>query len=73
MIESFPDMELRKLAVESLKNLNNETLILYLPQLLQALKYEVKNNSALEQMLLQSAAKNISFAHKLYWLVNFVE
>jgi hypothetical protein len=61
-------MELRKLAVETLKSsLNIQELILYLPQLLQALKYEHTNNSALAKMLLQSAAENVSFAHRLYW------
>ena len=61
-------MELRKLAVESLKSfLKNEELIIYLPQLLQALKYEHLNNSALAKMLLEAASKNIRFAHRLYW------
>jgi phosphatidylinositol-4-phosphate 3-kinase len=59
---------LRKLAVESLKMfLKNEELILYLPQLLQAIKYEYLNNSALAKMLLECASKNIRFAHRLYW------
>jgi hypothetical protein len=61
-------MELRKLAVGALKSsLNIQELILYLPQLLQALKYEHTNNSVLAKMLLQSAAENVSFAHRLYW------
>ena len=63
----YPDFELRKLAVESLKFLKNEELVLYLPQLLQALKYEHLNNSPLAKMLLECASKNIRFAHRLYW------
>ena len=61
-------MELRKIAVDALKSsLNTQELILFLPQLLQALKYEHTNNSALAKMLLQSSAENVGFAHRLYW------
>ena len=61
-------MELRKLAVETIKSsLNIHDMILYLPQLLQALKYEYINNSDLAKMILQSAAENVEFAHRLYW------
>ncbi len=40
---------------------------LYLPQLLEALRYENNHNSELVHMLLSFASKNIRFAHKLYW------
>ena len=64
---SFPDTEIRNLAVRSLQFLNPEALSLYLPQLLEALKYERCHNSAIARMLLNFATVNIRFAHKLYW------
>jgi hypothetical protein len=64
---SFPDVELRNLAVKSLHFLNTEALSLYLPQLLEAVKSEKFHDSSLPRLLLHSAIKNIRFAHKLYW------
>ena len=53
--------------MRSLLSYNAETVSLYLPQLLEALKYERTHNSPLSRMLLIFSAKNIRFAHKLYW------
>ena len=44
-----------------------ETLAMFMPQLLEALKYEKSHYSELLAMLLQFASKSIRFAHKLYW------
>lgn len=63
----FPSQELRNHAIKSLMNYNPETISLYLPQLLEALKYEKTHNSALLKMLLTYSAKSMRFAHKLYW------
>ena len=40
---------------------------MYLPQLLEALKFEKSDFSELTAMLFQFSAKSIRFAHKLYW------
>ena len=53
--------------MRSLLSYNAETVSLYLPQLLEALKYERTHNSPLSRMMLIFSAKNIRFAHKLYW------
>ena len=60
-------MELRNHAVESLRAHSPELVSLYLPQLLESLKYERAHNSSLLCMLLEFAHKSIRFAHKLYW------
>jgi hypothetical protein len=67
---SFPECELRNHAVKSLQTYSPETISLYLPQLLEALKYERVHNSQLAFMLLNFAYKNMRFAHKLYWQLN---
>ncbi len=64
---SFPDRELREHAVRSLETFSPELIYLYLPQLLEALKFEFTNNSALFCMFLKFANKSIRFAHKLFW------
>lgn len=53
-----------------MKFLNSEALSLYLPQLLEALKYEKNHNSPIARMLIHFSVKNIRFAHKLYWQLN---
>ena len=65
--KSFPEAELRNNAVNSVRVNSPETVALYLPQLLEALRYERVHNSELALMLLSFASKNIRFAHKLYW------
>lgn len=67
LLPHFPDEQLRNHAVNSLKNYSPESISLYLPQLLEALKYERTHNSKLVEMLLGFASKNIRFSHKLYW------
>ncbi len=68
LLPCFPDFKLRAHAVRSLeKQYSPEILSLYLPQLLEAVKYEYSNKSPLVAMLLSCASKNISFAHKMFW------
>lgn len=68
LLNQFPDIELRKHAIRSMKqNSSIETISLYLPQLLEALKYEKSHHSDLALMLLSFSFKNLRFAHKLFW------
>ncbi len=67
LLPCFSETELRNHAVRSLQVYSEETLALYLPQMLEALKFEHNHNSELVSMLLTCAFKNLRFAHKLYW------
>ena len=67
LLPCFSETELRNHAARSLQAYSEETLALYLPQLLEALKFEHCHNSELVCLLLTSAFKNLRFAHKLYW------
>lgn len=68
LLPGFTETELRRHAVRSLlQQHSEETLALYLPQFLEALKFEHRNDSELLFMLLTLAFRNIRFAHKLYW------
>lgn len=64
---SFPDAKLRAHAVNSIKINSPDVISLYLPQLLEALKYDKSHYSDLAFMLIELSSKNIRFAHKLYW------
>ena len=67
LLPYFPDQELRKHAVRSIESNNTELVSYYLPQLLEALKYEKFHCSELALMLLRKANTNLKFAHRLYW------
>ena len=67
LLPCFATLELRQHAVRSLHSHSAETLALYLPQLLEALRYERNHASPLVVLLLVYAHKSIRFAHKLYW------
>ena len=47
---SFPDVKVRELAVNRIRELTNDELIDYLPQLLQAHKHETYESSALSAL-----------------------
>ncbi|XP_022350878.1 phosphatidylinositol 4-phosphate 3-kinase C2 domain-containing subunit gamma isoform X1 [Enhydra lutris kenyoni] len=65
----FPDQEIRKVAVQQLDNLLNDELLEYLPQLVQAVKFEWNLESPLVQLLLHRSLQSIQIAHRLYWLL----
>lgn len=67
---SFPDMKVRELAVSRIKDLTNDELVDYLPQLLQALKHETYEASPLARFLLERALLSPRVAHHVYWLLN---
>ncbi|XP_030178012.1 phosphatidylinositol 4-phosphate 3-kinase C2 domain-containing subunit gamma isoform X1 [Lynx canadensis] len=69
LTSSFPDQEIRKVAVQQLDNLLNDELLDYLPQLVQAAKFEWNLESPLVQLLLHRSLQSIQIAHRLYWLL----
>ncbi|XP_038432862.1 phosphatidylinositol 4-phosphate 3-kinase C2 domain-containing subunit gamma isoform X2 [Canis lupus familiaris] len=69
LTSSFPDQEIRKVAVRQLDNLLNDELLEYLPQLVQAVKFEWNLESPLVQLLLHRSLQSIQIAHRLYWLL----
>uniref|UniRef100_A0A7N8YFI5 Phosphatidylinositol-4-phosphate 3-kinase, catalytic subunit type 2 beta n=1 Tax=Mastacembelus armatus TaxID=205130 RepID=A0A7N8YFI5_9TELE len=66
---SFPDQELRRTAVQWLESISDPELLDFLPQLVQALKYECYLDSALVRFLLRRAIGDIRIAHYLFWLL----
>ncbi|XP_034540601.1 phosphatidylinositol 4-phosphate 3-kinase C2 domain-containing subunit alpha [Notolabrus celidotus] len=70
MLESkFADTEVRNVAVSWIEKSSDDELADYLPQLVQALKFECHLKSALVMFLLSRAQGNINIAHYLYWLL----
>jgi phosphatidylinositol-4-phosphate 3-kinase len=66
---SFPDLEVRRVAVSWLRSLGSDELVDYLPQLVQALKHETWEASPLAYFLLERALTSPRVAHHLYWLL----
>ncbi|KAI6055996.1 phosphatidylinositol 3-kinase C2 domain-containing subunit gamma isoform X1 [Marmota monax] len=69
LTSSFPDQEIRKVAVQQLNTLLNDELLEYLPQLVQAVKFEWNLESPLVELLLHRSLQSIQVAHRLYWLL----
>nr|XP_021330104.1 phosphatidylinositol 4-phosphate 3-kinase C2 domain-containing subunit alpha isoform X3 [Danio rerio]XP_021330105.1 phosphatidylinositol 4-phosphate 3-kinase C2 domain-containing subunit alpha isoform X3 [Danio rerio] len=70
LLESkFADTEVRKVAVSWIQSSSDDELADYLPQLVQAVKFECHLNNALVKFLLSRALGNVNIAHYLYWLL----
>ncbi|XP_042268713.1 phosphatidylinositol 4-phosphate 3-kinase C2 domain-containing subunit alpha [Thunnus maccoyii] len=65
----FADTEVRSVAVSWIEKSSDDELADYLPQLVQALKFECHLKNALVMFLLSRAQGNIIIAHYLYWLL----
>ncbi|XP_028286024.1 phosphatidylinositol 4-phosphate 3-kinase C2 domain-containing subunit alpha [Parambassis ranga] len=65
----FADTEVRGVAVSWIEKSSDDELADYLPQLVQALKFECHLKNALIMFLLSRAQGNINIAHYLYWLL----
>ncbi|KAM9377353.1 phosphatidylinositol 4-phosphate 3-kinase C2 domain-containing subunit alpha isoform 1-T2 [Pholidichthys leucotaenia] len=65
----FADTEVRSVAVSWIEKSSDDELADYLPQLVQALKFEYHLKNALVMFLLSRAQGNINIAHYLYWLL----
>lgn len=63
----YPDIVVRERAVQWISCMSNDQLCDYLPQLLQALKHDCYDVSALAEFLLTKALESPRIAHHLYW------
>ncbi|RZB62205.1 phosphatidylinositol 4-phosphate 3-kinase C2 domain-containing subunit alpha, partial [Asbolus verrucosus] len=70
LLPTFPDLEVRKMAIRWIRGLTNDELIDYIPQLVVALRHETYENSPLAQFLLDRALRSPRFAHHLFWLLS---
>uniref|UniRef100_A0A4W5NKD1 Phosphatidylinositol-4-phosphate 3-kinase catalytic subunit type 2 beta n=1 Tax=Hucho hucho TaxID=62062 RepID=A0A4W5NKD1_9TELE len=66
---TFPDQELRHTAVQWMDSISDPELLDFLPQLVQALKYECYLDSPLVRFLLRRAIGDMRIAHYLFWLL----
>jgi len=66
---SFPDTEVRKIALTWVRHIECDQLVDYLPQLVQALKHETWEDSPLAHFLLERSLTSPRIAHHLYWLL----
>lgn len=64
---AYADQEVRNFAVKCLGNVSDEDLMLYLLQLIQALKHELYLDCDLVKFLLQRALNNQTIGHYLFW------
>ncbi|XP_078410760.1 phosphatidylinositol 3-kinase C2 domain-containing subunit gamma-like [Cetorhinus maximus] len=69
LLSSFSDQELRRAAVQQTGTILDDELLDYLPQLVQAVKFEWHLNSPLVEFLLDRSIRSIRVAHQLYWLL----
>uniref|UniRef100_A0A1Y1L4Z2 Uncharacterized protein n=1 Tax=Photinus pyralis TaxID=7054 RepID=A0A1Y1L4Z2_PHOPY len=70
LLPTFPDMEVRKLAVKWLRGIRSDELVDYLPQLVVALRHETYENSPLAHFLLDRSLRSPRVAHHLFWLLS---
>ncbi|KAI9556899.1 hypothetical protein GHT06_016693 [Daphnia sinensis] len=69
LLPCFPDIEVRRYAVEWLRPILSDELVDYLPQLVEALKLEPFDHSPLMVFLLERSLSSPQVAHSLYWLL----
>ncbi|XP_072757955.1 phosphatidylinositol 4-phosphate 3-kinase C2 domain-containing subunit beta isoform X8 [Anoplolepis gracilipes] len=69
LLPCFPDMKVREMAVGWIREISNDELVDYLPQLLQAMKHETYEASPLTRFLLERALFSPRVAHHIYWLL----
>uniref|UniRef100_A0A8C8ALD0 Phosphatidylinositol-4-phosphate 3-kinase catalytic subunit type 2 beta n=1 Tax=Otus sunia TaxID=257818 RepID=A0A8C8ALD0_9STRI len=65
----FPDQEVRRTAVQWIDSISDTELLDYLPQLVQALKYECYLDSPLVRFLLKRAICDLKITHYFFWLL----
>ena len=70
LLPCFPDYEVRKLAVKSFKEISDDELIDYLPQLMQSIQYETYLTSPLVEFLVERSLRSLKVAHYFYWILN---
>ncbi|CAO2607059.1 Phosphatidylinositol 3-kinase C2 domain-containing subunit gamma [Lemmus lemmus] len=67
LTSSFPDQDIREVAVQQLDSLLTGELLECLPQLVQAIKFEWNLGSPLVELLLRRSLQSFRVAHRLYW------
>ncbi|CAH2278582.1 phosphatidylinositol 4-phosphate 3-kinase C2 domain-containing subunit gamma [Pelobates cultripes] len=65
----FSDQQIRETACQQIGKLPNDELLQYLPQFVQAIKFEWDLDNALVRLLLQRSLQSVQIAHHLYWLL----
>lgn len=65
----YPDIIVREQAVRWISAISNDQLGDFLPQLLQALKHDTYEASAMAEFLLTRSLESPRIAHHLYWLL----
>ncbi|XP_053310322.1 phosphatidylinositol 4-phosphate 3-kinase C2 domain-containing subunit beta [Spea bombifrons] len=66
---TFPDQDVRRTAVQWIDSISDSELLDYLPQLVQALKYECYLDSPLVRFLLKRAICDLRITHYFFWLL----
>ncbi|XP_062564724.1 phosphatidylinositol 4-phosphate 3-kinase C2 domain-containing subunit beta [Armigeres subalbatus] len=69
LLPRYPDLEVRRQAVDWIARMPNDEFVDYLPQLLQALKHDTYEASPLAHLLLCKSLQSPRIAHHLYWLL----
>jgi len=69
LLPRYPDIFVRAQAVKWISKMSHDELVDYLPQLLQALKHDCYEASALSCFLLGRSMDSPRIAHYLYWLL----
>lgn len=69
LLPRFPDMFVRAQAVKWISKMTEDQLIDFLPQLMQALKFDCFDSSPLACFLLGRSLESPRVAHYLYWLL----
>ena len=67
----FPDKIVREIAVLWLSSISDDDLVDYLPELVQAIKYEAYHDSALAQFLIKRSLSSTSVCHFLFWHLKY--
>ena len=66
----FGDEKIRLFAVTKLSELSDTFLSLYIPQLVQAMKYEIHHKSSLSEFLLERSLQNTRVVgHAFFWAI----
>ncbi|XP_018110196.1 phosphatidylinositol 4-phosphate 3-kinase C2 domain-containing subunit gamma isoform X2 [Xenopus laevis] len=66
---SFSDQRIRETSCLEIGKLPNDELLDFLPQLVQAVKFEWSLDSPLVKLLLHRSLQSIQVAHRLFWLL----
>ena len=68
LLPAFPDMYIRSFACQSLiSQLTSDDLMIYLPQLLQIIKFDYNFSSPIIEYLLRKSLEDHRLAHQFYW------